>query len=264
MTTEPMTPAGGPPTALAIVPARLDSSRLPRKMMLRESGRYLFQHTIQNLLGCARIQRAVLATDSEEILRAAREVGVEALLTSTQHQSGTDRIHEALGQLTARGEGPWDVIVNVQGDEPEVPTKDLDRLVDSFGEQRVDLASMFVPTSDEAADRNPNVVKVVLDGRGDALYFSRSPLPSTERCDPLQTLPEQKRHVGVYAFRPRALTDFCHLPQGQLERIERLEQLRWLEDGRRIRMIEASRSPAGIDTREDYDSFVERQKNTTP
>ena len=249
-----------PLRTLAIVPARLDSTRLPRKMMLRETGRYLFQHTIENLLGCTRIQQAVLATDSEEILAAAESVGIEALLTSPNHRSGTDRIHQAAQILATRGEGPWDVIVNVQGDEPELPTKDLDRLVDSFGDQSVDLASMFVPTSEEAEGRNPNVVKVVLDGRGDALYFSRSPLPSTERCDPQESPPELKRHVGVYAFRPNALNEFCNLPPGRLERIESLEQLRWLENGRRIRMIQASLKTAGIDTSEDYASFVERQK----
>lgn len=227
-------------------------------MMLRETGRYLFQHTLENLLGATRIQRAVLATDSEEILRAAESVGLEALMTSSTHRSGTDRIHEAAEILRARGEGPWDVIVNVQGDEPELPAKDLDRLVDSFGDEKVDLASMFVPTGEEADSRNPNVVKVVLDGRGDALYFSRSPLPSTERADPQRPLPEPKRHVGVYAFRPSALTEFCNLPPGQLECIESLEQLRWLESGRRIRMIEASQKTVGIDTQEDYAQFVKR------
>ncbi len=258
----PRDPGAAAPRALAVVPARLASTRLPRKMLLRETGRYLFQHTVENVRGCPAIERVVLATDSEEVLRAAAEVGVEALATSPAHPSGTDRVHEALGQLLERGEGPWDVVVNVQGDEPELPQADLTRLVAAFAEPAVELATLWAPLEGRAELGSPSVVKVVLDARGDALYFSRAPIPCAEHPSrPAQGAPAPpRRHVGVYAFRPDALARFCALPRGVLERTESLEQLRWLEAGRRVRCVEATRSTVGIDTPEDYAVFVEHRR----
>ena len=120
------------PRALAIVPARLGSTRLPRKMLLRETGQYLFEHTCRNAARSGAIERVVLATDSPEILAAAAEVGLEALLTSPDHTSGTDRVHEAWQTLAARGDGAYDVVLNVQGDEPDLPHADLAPLVAAF------------------------------------------------------------------------------------------------------------------------------------
>jgi 3-deoxy-manno-octulosonate cytidylyltransferase (CMP-KDO synthetase) len=251
------------PSALGIVPARLGSTRLPRKMLLRETGRYLFEHTVANARSCSALERVVLATDSEEIVRAASEVGIEALLTSTEHPSGTDRIHEALAILLERGEGPWDVVVNIQGDEPELPVEDVSRLVALFHEPEVELASLAAPIESREDADDPAIVKVVLDRRGDALYFSRSPIPSRAHPSPSRlsdppSLEGMMRHIGVYAFRPPALDRFCQLPRGELEQIESLEQLRWLEAGRRIRLITASRLTLGIDTEEHYAAFRAR------
>ncbi len=249
----------GTPRALAIVPARLGSTRMPRKMLRRDTGAYLFEHTVKNAARASSIERVVLATDAEEILAAAAAVGVEALPTSPDHPSGTDRVHEAYGRL---GE-PFDVVVNVQGDEPELPPEDLDLLVGAFVDPDVEIATLCAPVATREEALSASVVKVVRDARGDALYFSRSPIPSFEH----PTRPPRPgapglaavlRHVGVYAFRPAALAEFCALPAGALETTESLEQLRWLEAGRRIRVLAAARSTAGIDTEQDYAAFVAR------
>jgi 3-deoxy-manno-octulosonate cytidylyltransferase (CMP-KDO synthetase) len=246
----------GMPRALAIVPARLGSTRMPRKMLRRDTGRCLFEHTVRNAARAASIRRVVLATDAEEIVAAARAAGIEAVLTSAEHQSGTDRVHEAWQMLAARERLDCDVIVNVQGDEPELPPEDLDRAVAAFADAEVAIATLCAPLEARAEALSPSVVKVVRDARGDALYFSRSPLPAPRPGAP--GLPPMLRHIGLYAFRPRALAEFCALPPGTLERAESLEQLRWLEAGRRMRVLVASRATVGIDTEEDYAAFVKR------
>lgn len=244
------------PRALAVVPARIGSTRLPRKMLLRETGRYLFEHTVGSLEQVPELARVVLATDSDEILAAAREVGIEALATSPLHPSGTDRVHEAWRLLAARGEGPFDVVVNVQGDEPELPARDVSLLLSAFADPEVELATLAAPVRTRAEAEDPSVVKVVCDAAGDALYFSRAPIPA--RGASAGGEPVRLRHVGVYAFRPAALERFCALPPGRLERAESLEQLRWLEGGGRIRVLEVAHAPPGIDTHEHYEAFRTR------
>jgi 3-deoxy-manno-octulosonate cytidylyltransferase (CMP-KDO synthetase) len=243
---------------VAIVPARLGSTRLPRKMLLAETGRYLFQHTAENAARCPAIARVVVATDSDEILAAARERGLEALATSPAHPSGTDRVHEALQALLAAGEAV-DVVVGVQGDEPELEPADLARLVAAFGDPDVSIATLCAPL-EPGAEAATNVVKVVRDARGDALYFSRAPIPDRSHARAGAAPAPALRHVGVYAFRPSALARFAELPPGALEAAESLEQLRWLEAGERMRVVDAARAPAGIDTAEEYARFVARAR----
>jgi 3-deoxy-manno-octulosonate cytidylyltransferase (CMP-KDO synthetase) len=249
--------------ALAIVPARLGSRRLARKMLLDATGAALFEHTARNVLRCTAIGRVVVATDSAEIVDRALAAGLEALSTRADHASGTDRALEALQQLGGEG---WDVVVNVQGDEPELDPDDLERLVAAFADGSVEAATLAGPL-DAADHARPQVVKVVRDAAGDALYFSRAPIPyrapsgesaAYARADAAPWTSLARRHVGVYAFRPAALAAFCALPRGALEALENLEQLRWLEAGRRMRVVEAASVPLGIDTAEDYDAFVER------
>ena len=272
--------------AVAIVPARLGSRRLPRKMLLDETGSCLFEHTVQNARRCASLEQVVVATDSEELVLRAEAAGIQAVLTRADHVSGTDRVFEALTTLEASG-GPrasWDVVINVQGDEPELDPADLGRLIAAFDDPAVEMATLSGPLLGEAELRAPQVVKVVTDRRGDALYFSRSPIPYApgatqaafrraeaegdgpgEAPDGLPDHPglpglpgPARRHVGVYAFRPSALAEFCELGPGVLEQCENLEQLRWLEAGKLLRVVESSHVPLGIDTRADYDAFVER------
>jgi 3-deoxy-manno-octulosonate cytidylyltransferase (CMP-KDO synthetase) len=247
--------------AVAIVPARLGSRRLARKMLLAETGLPLFAHTARNLERCGALERVVVATDSEEIAARARELSIEAVLTRADHASGTDRVHEALQAL----ELACDVVVDVQGDEPELDPLDLERLIAAFADETVEAATLcgrFASAEEAAA---PQAVKVVRDARGDALYFSRSCVPhragaggAYAREGARPWLEVVRRHVGVYAFRPDALARFVALPAGELEASENLEQLRWLEAGRRMRVVEAGHVALGIDTREDYDAFVAR------
>jgi len=255
--------------AVAIVPARLASRRLPRKMLLDDTGRALFEHTARNVASCPAVERVVVATDADEVVRRAALGDVEAVLTRPDHASGTDRVFEALGAL----DQTYDVVLNVQGDEPELDTGDLTRLVQAFAAPEVEIATLAGPLHSELEADAPQVVKVVLDASGDALYFSRSQIPHRPTDsgggggDPVRSYAREgapawlglvRRHIGVYAFRPAALAEFCGLPPGPLELTENLEQLRWLEAGRRIRVLETSHVPLGIDTREDYDAFVAR------
>ncbi len=247
------------PGALGIVPARLASQRLPRKVLLRETGSFLFEHTVRNAERCPELERVVLAADSDEVLAAAEAVGVEAIPTSPLHASGSDRVREAYEHLAARGGERWSVVVDVQADEPELDPAHLTALVRAFEADEVEIATLCTPARG-SEHTLASAVKVVFDARGDALYFSRSELPSRSHARPGAPSEPTWRHVGVYAFRPAALRAFCDLPPGRLEELESLEQLRWLEAGRKIRMVRVDSAPAGIDTPEDYRAFVARQK----
>ena len=252
--------AGAPKIrAVAVVPARLASTRLERKMLLRETGRFLFEHTARMVRECGAFARVVVATDAPEIEAAAREAGLEALATRADHRSGTERVAEAWAKLSASGEKA-DVVVNVQGDEPELDPKDLARVVEPFAEPDVSIATLAAPLSSDEEWKSPSVVKVVQDSRGTALYFSRAPIPGRGHGAPPMRAADlpARRHIGVYAFRPAVLARCAALAPSMLEQAESLEQLRWLEAGERISVVSASRAPAGIDTREDYAAFVAR------
>jgi 3-deoxy-manno-octulosonate cytidylyltransferase (CMP-KDO synthetase) len=227
-------------------------------MLLAETGKPLCVHTAENVARARSIGRVVLAADADEVLQAAACAGVEAVLTRVDHKSGTDRVFEALAKL---GEHV-DVVVNVQGDEPELEPDDLDRLIGAFEDPAVEIATLCGPLDGEREHTSASVVKVVRDARGDALYFSRAPIPSPAHPRPSagRIFDVARRHVGVYAFRPDALARFCALGESRLEALENLEQLRWLEAGGRMRVLDASVVPLGIDTREDYDAFVARMR----
>ena len=243
--------------AVAILPARLGSTRLPEKMLLAETGRPLFVHAAQNVARCARLARVLVATDSDQLVRAGLAHDVQVVMTRADHPSGSDRVREALDGLDSAG---IDVVLNVQADEPDVDPHDLERLVDSFADPEQQIATLATSLRSRAEYSDPNVVKVVRDARGNALYFSRAPIPSD--AHPRAGAPGldcARRHIGVYAFRPEALRRFCDLGPSALERQENLEQLRWLEAGQRIKILDTEHLPSGIDTREDYDAFVRNQ-----
>lgn len=237
--------------ALAVLPARLASTRLPRKVLLAETGLPLFVHAAHNAATCAALDQVLVATDAEEVMRAAQDHDVDAVMTLESHVSGTDRVREAV----AKQGGAWDVIVNVQADEPEVDPADLTALVDAFRDPTVEIATLCVACTEGEELAASSTVKLVRNAAGDALYFSRSPIPSTSHARQ-GARPSFLRHLGVYAFRPAALERCCELPPGRLEGAENLEQLRWLEAGMTIRVLDARRAPRGIDTRADYDAFV--------
>jgi len=252
--------------ALAIVPARLASSRLPRKMLLEAGGLPLFAHTVRNAEVSGAFARVVLATDAAEIAERARALGIQALLTRADHPSGTERVHEAWQALAREGERA-EVLVNVQGDEPELEPRDLAALVAAFGDARVRAATLAAPLADPELLARPSVVKVVVDRNGDALYFSRAPIPAAGHPGAESARGTHKtvhrRHVGVYAFAPAALEQFCALPRGEYEMRENLEQLRWLEAGEKMRVVAATRVPEGIDTQVDFERFAQRLREGT-
>jgi 3-deoxy-manno-octulosonate cytidylyltransferase (CMP-KDO synthetase) len=257
------------PAAVAIIPARIGSTRLPRKMLLRETGRCLFEHTYEAVASSRAFVEVVVATDSPEIMEIAARARIPARMTRADHASGTDRVFEAWQALSAeRGTAASArVVVNVQGDEPDIAPADLASLVRAFADPSIEIATLAAPIASEDEAMRPSVVKVVCDRDGDALYFSRAALPTRGQARAeVASLPVSavlRRHIGVYAFTPSALQRFCALPVGSLEAHENLEQLRWLEAGGRMRVVAASHLPHGIDTAEDYARFVTRSRQGT-
>ncbi|MGE0713017.1 MAG: 3-deoxy-manno-octulosonate cytidylyltransferase [Planctomycetota bacterium] len=241
---------------LVVIPARLLSTRLPEKLLLRETGKCLVQHTWEAARGAGRADRVVIAADHERILEAAREFGAEALLTSPEHPSGTDRVAEVARVLEERGE-VYELVVNVQGDEPELDPAAIDELVALMEQDpEAGMGTLAEPLVDPAEVVLPQVVKVVRDRRGRALYFSRAPIPSGAEPG---GQPAPLRHLGIYAYRPALLQELCRLEPAPLELAEKLEQLRALWHGHAIQVGVLSRPGArGIDTRADYDAFLAR------
>jgi 3-deoxy-manno-octulosonate cytidylyltransferase (CMP-KDO synthetase) len=240
---------------IAVIPARLASTRLPEKA-LADIGGVPMVTRVWRQASRARIpNRVIVATDDERIVTAVRAAGGEAMMTSPHHPSGTDRIAEVARAIAG------DVYLNVQGDLPFIAPEDLDALAAPMvHNDDIAMATLTTPITDEAEWRNPNVVKVVLADNGDALYFSRSPIPFPRDSGgpPAGAL----RHIGVYAYRRDFLLRFAGLGQGVLEQIEKLEQLRALERGFRIRAVPSVAPSLEIDTAEDLArarTYVQRE-----
>lgn len=251
--------------ATVIIPARLAATRLPRKPLLRETGKFLVEHVWEQARKARLASTVLVATDSDEILEACRSFGADAVLTSDQHRSGTDRCAEAWRKLEARGERA-DVVVNVQGDEPELDPANVDRLVELMRSSRALMGTLVEPLDDPVEAARPQVVKVALGARGKCLYFSRAQIPSDLPGEPpaASGRPRWHRHVGIYAFEPSFLETFTKLEPAPLEKRERLEQLRALHHGYEIVAAEvASSGVRGVDTPEDYAAFVSRHRQRT-
>ncbi len=226
--------------AIAIIPARLASTRLPRKVLRDIGGRPMLSYVYAAARACSELQDVIVATDSEEIATVCRQNGWSCRLTSPQHRSGTDRVHEVAQTI------PADVYVNVQGDEPLARPEHLDLLL-GLMKKGVEVGTLKTPCSPEDVT-NPNAVKVVtaLDGR--ALYFSRATIPfDRDRGGQVRCY----KHLGFYAYRKAALDAFCGWPESELERSERLEQLRFLDHGIAVHVAETPFDTVGVDTEED-------------
>ena len=238
-----------------VIPARMASQRLPGKPLLDIAGRPLIEHVFrQATRSSARL--TVIATDDRQIFAAARNFGADVIMTALDHTSGSDRIAECADQL---GWGDDQLIVNLQGDEPLMPPACLDQVAGLLcSVPAADVASLYWPLVNSEEIVNPNVVKVVVDEGGDALYFSRSVVPFPRKSGDVEAALQSgfswKRHVGLYAYRARALRTFSATPPTPLESIEKLEQLRFLETGKTIRMAQSCQLiPAGVDTGEDFE-----------
>lgn len=240
--------------AVAVIPARYASSRFPGKPLALLLGRPMVSWVVEAALLAERLDEVWVATDSEPIARAAEEAGARVAMTSPACASGTDRVAETARSVVA------DVYVNLQGDEPLLEPADVDRLVGVFADEPATrMATLARPAHREGDLADPNVVKVVCDASGAALYFSRSPIPYYRDAwegvgaggPPPASQVTPLRHVGIYAFRREALLAFAALPPGRLEEAERLEQLRALEAGWRIRVLPARGDSLGVDRPED-------------
>lgn len=235
--------------ALIVIPARLASRRLPRKVLLKESGKFLMQHTWEKAKRAACSERVVIATDSEEVFEAACSFGAEVLMTSPEHTCGTERVAEV-----ARRFPQYDVVVNLQADEPEIEIEVIEKVV-----LEVERGEGFVTAAAEVLDprilTDPASVKVVCDRESYALYFSRSEIPYERNYVEESTF---LCHIGIYGFKRKNLLEFVKLERGLLERVEGLEQLRALEHRWKVKVVRASQYRPSVDTREDYESFLRR------
>lgn len=247
-----------PSTSYIVIPARLASTRLPRKLLLRETGKPLIQHTYEAALRACRPEGVCVAADHDEILNAVRAFGGRAELTNPDCASGTDRVAELASRLSDA-----DIIVNVQGDEPELAGESIDEAIRVLEEQPdVPMSTLATPIRDRQKLMATSCVKVVVDRRCRALYFSRSPIPFAREwrnelldADP----PLFLQHIGLYAYRREFLLRLAQLPPSSMEQVEKLEQLRVLEAGYPIAVAIVPRAATGIDTPQDYHAFVQRQ-----
>lgn len=227
---------------VAVIPARLASTRLPRKALRAISDKPMVGWVYEAVRDCGALagENVVIATDADEIMAVCRQRGWNARMTSPSHRSGTERVHEVSQQV------PADVYLNIQGDEPLTRSEHVQALIALMRDSRVQVGTLKTPCPAHDVN-NPNAVKVVTDGAGNALYFSRATVP----FDRDGSAPDYFKHLGFYAYRADALARFCGLPESRLERAERLEQLRFLESGIGIRVAETSFDTIGVDTEDD-------------
>jgi 3-deoxy-manno-octulosonate cytidylyltransferase (CMP-KDO synthetase) len=262
------------PKSIVVIPARYASTRLPQKMLLRETGKSLLQHTYEAACQAKRPASVVIATDHDLIAREVEQFGGDFVMTSPDCQSGTDRVAEVARRLTQA-----DVLVNVQGDEPEISPTAIDRLVEMIETNpAAGMATLSTPIRTPEQLANPACVKVVFDASGHALYFSRSPIPFTRdaptaeragarapsrsdgRTPVFNQPPVFYQHLGLYAYRREVLLEFASLPPSSLEQCEKLEQLRFLQAGGEILIDVVEHAATGIDTPADYAAFVARYR----
>jgi 3-deoxy-manno-octulosonate cytidylyltransferase (CMP-KDO synthetase) len=232
--------------AIAVIPARLASTRMPRKMLREIGGRPLIGHVYEAVRSSPQLDDVIVATDSDEIIAVCRSNGWKAQLTSPAHRSGTERVHEVSRSVESG------IYVNVQGDEPLTRSEHIAALIEVMREPTVQVGTLMTPAEPVDID-NPSAVKVVTDSAGRALYFSRATIP----YDRDGAKPQYFKHLGFYAYRKPALDRFVTLPESSLERSERLEQLRFLENGIPIHVAKTPYDTVGVDTEEDLQRVEE-------
>ncbi|MEZ6039333.1 MAG: 3-deoxy-manno-octulosonate cytidylyltransferase [Planctomycetaceae bacterium] len=243
---------------VGIIPARLQSTRLPRKLLLNATGKPLIQYVWETACACPEISEVLVATDSNEIAEVVHHFGGQAVITG-EHQSGTDRIAEVVRNRCPSA----DIIVNLQGDEPELQPSVITSLVRQIIDNDSPMATVAAPLTDARKVLDPSCVKVVTDVNGRAMYFSRSPIPFS-RDVPMETFFSDDepspwlQHVGLYAYRREFLLQLTMMPPSPLEQMEKLEQLRALQCGAAISVAVVDHAAVGIDTPTDYAEFLQR------
>jgi 3-deoxy-manno-octulosonate cytidylyltransferase (CMP-KDO synthetase) len=235
--------------AIAVIPARFGSTRLPGKALAEIGGVPMIVRVWRQTRKAALLDRVLIATDDERIAKAVRAAGGEVEMTASSHPTGTDRLAEVARRVPAQ------VYINVQGDQPFVAPEDIDAVVRIMNaEPTLSMATLGTPIADMAEWRNPNKVKIVCDNQGYALFFSRSPIPFFRDSDAVP--PGALRHVAVYGYRRDFLLGFAALAPGHLEQIEKLEQLRAMEHGYRIRVVASASPSLEVDTPEDLERAI--------
>jgi 3-deoxy-manno-octulosonate cytidylyltransferase (CMP-KDO synthetase) len=236
--------------AIVVIPARYAATRLPGKPLVSLGGKPMIQRVWERTRRAQKVSRVIIATDDPRILRAVADFGGEAAMTRPEHRSGTERVAEVAASMKNAED---EIFINVQGDEPLIEPEAIDTLVEAIeSDEEVQIATLMVPIARPADIMDPNVVKVVLDFDGNALYFSRAPIPWVrDRNAPVHA--QHMKHLGIYGFRRSALLDFPTLPLGDLERVEQLEQLRWMENGFKIRVVETRHDSVSVDIPEDVE-----------
>jgi 3-deoxy-manno-octulosonate cytidylyltransferase (CMP-KDO synthetase) len=231
-----------------IIPARYGSTRLPAKVLADIFGKPLIQHVYERARRSPSLDRLVVATDDDRIFQRVRSFGGEVVMTAPVHPSGTDRVAEAARILEMRDK---DLVVNIQADQPLFESGMIDEIVSPFRkEPEIEMGALVHPIQGKEELANPSIVKVVADRKGFALYFSRSPIPYVQTSG---AVPRFYKHIGPYAYRLDFLLEFTRLPRGTLEQIESLEQLRVLEHGHKIRIVETQFDSQEVDTPEDLE-----------
>lgn len=227
----------------AIIPARYHSTRLPAKLMRILEGKTILRRTYEEVCDTNLFSKVLVACDHEDLEKEMLRIGADVVVSQRYHESGTDRIAEAAEKIET------DIVVNIQGDEPFITKESLSSLLQLFENPKVEIATLMMPLTDKEKWQNPNCVKVVVDKDNKALYFSRAAIPYLREGT---EMPLVYQHIGVYAFRKQALQQFTSLPVSTLERIEKLENLRALENGMSIHCAIISQVGISIDTEEDF------------
>lgn len=228
---------------IAMIPARYEASRFPGKLLKVLEGKSIIARTYEAVLDSKLFDEVYVVADHTAIQEEMERIGARVIMSSKQHESGTDRIAEAVEQL------PCDIVINVQGDEPFISREALQKVIDLFQNKEVQIASLMMPIDDEEKIKNPNCVKVVVDQQCKALYFSRSPIPYLrDQTEPVQYF----QHIGVYGYKKETLLKITKLTQSPLEKIEKLENLRMLENGLEIFLDSVQEIGIAIDTPEDF------------
>jgi 3-deoxy-manno-octulosonate cytidylyltransferase (CMP-KDO synthetase) len=231
---------------IGIIPARYESSRFPGKPLIDLKGKTMIQRVYEGAKKSTKLSEVIVATDDQRIYDHVKSFGGEVIMTSENHKNGTDRCGEVASQMDC------DVVINIQGDEPLVDFRQLDQLCKAFNDSDVSIATLGIKGVTKEERNNPNRIKIVLDENSNALYFSRSAIPNTANGKPeiIENFPLY-RHVGLYAYKSGTLAELTDLPPTQLEKVESLEQLRWLYYSYKVRVVETDIETPNIDVPED-------------
>ena len=241
---------------VACIPARYGSTRFPAKVLAKKTGKFLIQHTYEQACLAKLPQQVIIAADDKRIAEAAKSFGAQCIMTSRSCRSGTDRIAQAVAKLRC------DIVINIQADEPEIDPKSIDKVAGLLvNNPLISMATLAAPFETATQIADPNIVKVIIDKNGRAIYFSRSVIAYDREKGGLGNVKQYLRHLGIYAYRKDFLLKITKLPQSSLEKIEKLEQLRATENGFAILVGKIKRTCDGIDTPRQYAEFVKRYLN---